>query len=130
MLFRSAQFVLKEDSILADRLDAKFLKYDFDNDAGFQKKPLSKLDSSLKFGTSSSFSTPFSGENNILNSAILTTIQALSSDNHIAPGSSSQPNSSYSFLKKYILSIVNRDNYKDILTDKNPNNTDVDSDGQ
>lgn len=125
-----AQFVLKEDSILADRLDAKFLKYDFDNDAGFQKKPLSKLDSSLKFGTSSSFSTPFSGENNILNSAILTTIQALSSDNHIAPGSSSQPNSSYSFLKKYILSIINRDNYKDILTDKNPNNTDVDSDGQ
>ena len=30
-----AQFVLKDDSILADRLDATFLKYDFDNDAGF-----------------------------------------------------------------------------------------------
>jgi hypothetical protein len=35
----------------------------------------------------------------------------------------------YDFLSKYIMGVVTRDNYTDFLPDKNPEKTQIDSDG-
>ncbi|MCF0228043.1 MAG: hypothetical protein HUJ52_04425, partial [Malacoplasma sp.] len=113
-------------------------EYTFDSTlCGFQANAYNKLISTEWDKNSNNLSTTnaskgfYSGNNNFKGSNILRIIQAANSSTHEPePGKSADVNSSYSFLNKYIVGIVTKDNYTDYLPDKNPEKTDVDSKGQ
>ncbi|MCF0227278.1 MAG: hypothetical protein HUJ52_00460 [Malacoplasma sp.] len=109
-------------------------EFAFDSGSGFQQNPYSKLISSEWSNLSSA---PLAGNNsgfyystnNFRGSSIFRIIQAAGASLDPEPGKSADVNTSYTFINKYIVGIVTKDNYTDYLPDKNPNKADIDSDG-
>lgn len=94
--------------------------YKFDNTHGFQKNiidPLEQKKLEPKEGSITEFES----------SKIFYALQDDITSKKITVGKSTSLK--YDFLNKYIVGIVNKDNYTDFLPDKNPTKTTVDSDG-
>ena len=74
----------------------------------------------------------YNGQSNFKGSRILSIIQTPASGEEQTPepGKNTDINASYSFINKYIVGIVTKDNYTDYLPDKSPEKTDVDSKGE
>ena len=107
-------------------------------ECGFQPDSYNKLvpekwnNNSNKLSTSNEDSKGFYiGDNNFNGSTIFRILQPANSTTHEPePGKNTDINSNYSFLNKYVVGVVTKDNYTEYLPDKNPEKTDVDSEGE
>jgi len=94
--------------------------YGFTKNYGFQKNIRDPLEQKELLPQADSVTT-FDSSN------FFYALQDTGSDNKIEIGKSS--NLKYDFLNKYILGIVNKDNFTDFLPDKDPTKSSIDSDG-
>ncbi len=94
--------------------------YRFTDNYGFQKNIRDPLEQKELLPQADSVTT-FDSSN------FFYALQDTGSDNKIEIGKSS--NLKYDFLNKYILGIVNKDNFTDFLPDKDPTKSSIDSDG-
>ena len=112
--------------------------YGFDTGAGFQENSYDKLDPEKWSQNNSSHTTNddspgfYSGTNNFKGSTLFRIIQAPNSGDqkNPEPGKNGDVNGSYSFINKYIVGIVTKDNYTDYLPDNSPKKSDVKSEGE
>ena len=126
---RTAYFQLTSDQIqfAEDISKARYTdnngfidNYTFDNNAGFQKNIEDPLLGNGLF--------PNPGDKNTFDSTnFFYFLQDQDSEGQPVIGKTSTLK--YDFLSKYIMGVVTRDNYTDFLPDKNPEKTQIDSDG-
>ncbi len=98
---------------------------------GFQNDPYSVLNIENNFArneVNANNNLTLINNNNFACSNIFSIFQTMGTIENPQPGKSTSV--TYTFLKKYIIGVVNKENYLDYLPDKNPSKSSVDSDGK
>ena len=127
-----------DDFLIKDKTNhfSALAPYTFQGEqAGYQAGAYDKVDKTKMVNSTSSSNEKNDGfylnDNNFHGSSIFRLIQPCNTETkEPEPGKTSDVNSSYSFINKYIVGIITKDNFLDYLPDDNPTKTDVDSDGE